>query len=403
MGLFVNTNVAALEAQRHLFDSSNRISTALEQLSSGFRINRASDDAAGLQITDRLTSQIQGLNQAVRNANDGISLVQTAEGALTETTSSLQRIRQLAVQAQSGINSNSDKAALNKEVTQLLNVINTIADNTQFAGKSLLNGTFSASFLVGANSNQNIDVSLTHFSSGFGIAGLGVQGLNITTGVAGAQVSSDDVNSASAFGSSDVVYNFLTNPVNLDGEYNFSVANDGGNTYTEITVDMLAGSTNYLANEYGLINAVNSALGEEVLMNNIDPPTLNGSQADFRIAADTNNPSALTEPANSGTVGTYDGSLVGAATGALTVIDGAISRINGVRAELGATQNRFQSTVRNLSTIAENVTAARSQVNDTDYATATAELTKHQIIQQASASVLSQANQLPQAALTLLG
>ncbi|MAQ01268.1 MAG: flagellin [Alteromonadaceae bacterium] len=403
MGLFVNTNVAALEAQRHLFDSSNRISTALEQLSSGFRINRASDDAAGLQITDRLTSQIQGLNQAVRNANDGISLVQTAEGALTETTSSLQRIRQLAVQAQSGINSNSDKAALNKEVTQLLNVINTIADNTQFAGKSLLNGTFSASFLVGANSNQNIDVSLTHFSSGFGIAGLGVQGLNITTGVAGAQVSSDDVNSASAFGSSDVVYNFLTNPVNLDGEYNFSVSNDGGNTYTEITVDMLAGSTNYLANEYGLINAVNSALGEEVLMNNIDPPTLNGSQADFRIAADTNNPSALTEPANSGTVGTYDGSLVGAATGALTVIDGAISRINGVRAELGATQNRFQSTVRNLSTIAENVTAARSQVNDTDYATATAELTKHQIIQQASASVLSQANQLPQAALTLLG
>jgi len=200
-----------------------------------------------------------------------------------------------------------------------------------------------------------------------------------------------------------VVYNFLTNPVNLDGEYNFSVSNDGGNTYTEITVDMLAGSTNYLANEYGLINAVNSALGEEVLMNNIDPPTLNGSQADFRIAADTNNPSALTEPANSGTVGTYDGSLVGAATGALTVIDGAISRINGVRAELGATQNRFQSTVRNLSTIAENVTAARSQVNDTDYATATAELTKHQIIQQASASVLSQANQLPQAALTLLG
>ena len=279
MGLFVNTNVSALNAQRQLFNSSNELNTSFERLSSGFRINRAADDAAGLQITDRLTSQVQGLNQAVRNANDAISLVQTAEGALGETTTALQRIRQLAVQSQNGINSSADRLALQKEVSALKTEITRISTDTQFNAVDLLTGGFSASFLVGANGGQTISVNLSS--------------------------------------------------TNLQGVNGFSAAGLG-----------LADST--VANIAG-------------------------------------------------------------ASGVLTQVDAALSAIGGARADLGALQNRFQSTIRNLSNIAENVAGARSRIRDTDFATETANLTRNQIIQQASTTVLSQANQRPQAALQLLG
>jgi len=274
MSLYVNTNVSALNAQRQLFDVSDKLSTSFERLSSGFRINSAADDAAGLQISDRLTSQVQGLNQAVRNANDAISLTQTAEGALGEVTSSLQRIRQLAVQSQNGINSSADRAALQKEVSALKTEISRVASDTQFGNVNLLNGGFSASFLVGANAGQTISVNLSK-SGGYGASGL--------------------------------------------------------------------------------------------------------------------------------SVGSVDISTAGGASSALTSIDAAISTIGGVRADLGALQNRFQSTIRNLSNVSENLSAARSRIRDTDFASETAELTRNQIIQQASVSVLSQANQRPQTALSLLG
>lgn len=276
MGLFVNTNTSALNAQRQLFDVGERLNTSFERLSSGFRINSAADDAAGLQISDRLTSQIQGLNQAVRNSNDAISLSQTAEGALGEVTSSLQRIRTLAVQSQNGINSSADRAALQQEVTALLSEISRVSTDTQFAGVDILTGGFSAAFLVGANAGQTISVNLsTSNGASFGASGLGV--------------------------------------------------------------------------------------------------------------------------------GTVDISTTGGASAALTAVDSAISSIGGTRAELGALQNRFQSTIRNLSNISENLSGARAQVRDTDFATETAELTRNQIIQQASVSILSQANQRPQTALSLLG
>ncbi|MFT2091429.1 flagellin [Paraglaciecola sp. 2405UD69-4] len=274
MSLFVNTNVSSLNAQRQLFDSGNALSTSFERLSSGFRINSAADDAAGLQITDRLTTQIQGLNQAARNANDAISLAQTAEGALDEVTTALQRIRTLAVQSQNGINSSADRTALQKEVTALKNEISRIASDSQFGGVDILKGDFSATFLVGANAGQTIAVGLTR-TGGFGASGLSI-----------------------------------------------------GDT----------------------------------------------------------------------TVATEAG-----AASALTAITNAISAIGGVRADLGALQNRFQSTIRNLSNISENVSAARSGIRDTDFATETAELTRNQIVQQASLTVLSQANQRPQSALSLLG
>ena len=283
MSMFVNTNVSSLNAQRQLFDVSNSLNTSFERLSSGFRINSAADDAAGLQITDRMTSQVQGLNQAVRNANDAISLSQTAEGALSETTTALQRIRTLAVQSQNGINSDSDREALQKEVSALRTEITRIADTTQFAGVNILTGDFSAKFLVGANSDQNISVNLSSPSlTNAGVTGFSAGGLQITgTGV-----------------------------------------------------DVLTASN---------------------------------------------------------------------ASGMMSKLDTAISAVGALRADLGALQNRFQSTIRNLSNISENVSAARSQIKDTDFATETANLTRNQIIQQASTTVLSQANQRPQAALQLLG
>ncbi len=280
MSLFVSTNVSSLNATRQLFTSGNNLSTAFERLSSGFRINSAKDDAAGLQISNRLTTQVLGLNMAVRNANDGISLAQTAEGALAETTAALQRIRVLAVQSQNGINASSDRLALQQEVSALKQEISRIAATSQFGGVNILDGMYSAAFLVGANAGQTISVNISR-PGGFGTSGL--------------------------FGAQNVAAN------------NISVA----------TVDD--------------------------------------------------------------------------ASRAMTAVLGAISTIDAKRAELGAVQNRFQSTIRNLSNISENVSAARSRIRDTDFAVETAELTRWQIIQQASITVLGQANQRPQSALQLLG
>ena len=275
MSLYVNTNVSALSAQRQLINSGGSLDTAFKRLSSGFRINSAADDAAGLQISNRLSSQINGLNQAISNANDGISLAQTAEGAMDEITNSLQRIRVLAVQSQNGINSSADRVALQKEVSALKTEISRIATTTQFGGIKLLDGKFSAKFLVGANAGQNISVNLSRTGGGYGASGLNINTLSISS--------------------------------------------------------------------------------------------------------------------------------VGGASAALASIDSAIKTIDSTRADLGALQNRFQSTIRNLSNIVENVSSARSRIRDTDFAKETAELTRSQILQQASTTILSQANQRPQAALSLLG
>jgi flagellin len=274
MGLFVNTNVSSLNATRQLFTSNTNLSTSFERLSSGFRINSAKDDAAGLQISNRLTSQVLGLNMAVRNANDAISVAQTAEGALGEVTGALQRIRVLAVQSQNGINSSADRVALQKEVSALQQEMTRIASTTQFGGVEILNGSYSAAFLVGANAGQTISVNVSR-PGGYGTSGL-----------------------------------------------------------------------------------------------------FNGTS----ISVET----------------------VGQASRTMSLISNAISIVDAKRADLGALQNRFQSTIRNLSNISENVSAARSRIRDTDFAVETAELTRWQIIQQASITVLGQANQRPQAALQLL-
>jgi flagellin len=274
MALTINTNVASLNAQRNLGQTQGALAKSMQRLSSGLRINSAKDDAAGLAISDRMTAQIRGLNQAVRNANDGISLAQTAEGALQESTNILQRMRELAVQSANDTNDNSDRSSLNAEVTQLISELDRIAGTTEFNGKALLDGTFSsATFQVGADAGSTQTISMT---------------------IAGA-------------------------------------------TATHLTVS------------------------------SVDISSQSGASA------------------------------------AITAIDSAITAIDESRGDLGAVQNRFESTIANLQNVAENLTAARSRILDADIALETSAMTKGNILQQAGVSILAQANQAPQLALSLLG
>ncbi len=275
MALTINTNVASLNAQRNLGVSQSSLAKSMQRLSSGLRINSAKDDAAGLAISDRMTAQIRGLNQAARNANDGISLAQTAEGALQETTNILQRMRELAVQSANDTNTQTDRDSLQAEVGQLIAEIDRIAETTSFNGKVLLDGDFAAAsdaavFHVGANADQTIEVNI-----------------------------------ASA-------------------------------TSTDLAV-----------------NAVTVA-----------------SQTD--------------------------------ANAAITAIDDALADVDVSRGNLGAVQNRFESTIANLNNVSENLSAARSRILDADIAQETSAMTKSNILQQAGVAILAQANQAPQLALSLL-
>ncbi|MDB4279414.1 flagellin [Paraglaciecola sp.] len=303
MAMYVNTNVSSLNAQRQLSNSGSTLDTAFERLSSGLRINSAKDDSAGLQISNRLTGQINGLTQGNRNANDGVSIAQTAEGALDEMTNMYQRIRTLAGQAANGSNSASDRAALQLEMRSLGEEINRIAGDTSFGGQNLLDGNFSADFQVGANANQVIALTMTGIAASSGgtvaVAGFTVSGL----AAAASGISGTGSGATTAF--------------------------------------------------------------------------VNASSLSF--------------------------SSVGEAQDILAAVDGMLGSIDAKRAELGAVQNRFSSTIRNQSNIIENLSSARSRIQDADFATETAKLTKAQILQQAGASILSQANQRPQAALSLLG
>ena len=302
MSLFVNTNVSSLNAQRQLQRSGSSLDTAFQRLSSGLRINSAKDDAAGLQITDRLTSQIMGLEQGNRNANDGISLAQTAEGALDEMTNMFQRIRTLAAQAANGTNTQSDRTALQLEMRQLGQEINRVATDTTFGGTNLLDGSFNAQFQVGADANQVISMTMTSIAAATG----------------------------------------------------------GTVSIASFTVSGLAG-------------AASSVSGQSAGANNA---FANASGLSF--------------------------TSVGEAQDILAAVDAMIGAIDAKRSQLGAVQNRFSSTIRNQLNIAENLSSARARMRDADFAVETANLTRSQILQQASSTILSQANQRPQAALSLL-
>jgi flagellin len=391
MALGINTNVASLNAQNQLSKSQGLNDQALQRLSSGLRINSAKDDAAGLAISTRFQSQISGQNVAIRNANDGISLAQTTEGALDEITNNLQRIRELAVQAANASNSASDRAALNDEVEQRIAEIDRISGQTSFNGAKVLDGNFGKqSFQVGANAGETISVDLEK-----GTRAAQIGGVLSASGTAG-EFGADATSSFAVFsvGGGDPII------VRLEA---FNDALGSGATDAE--------KSQYVAEQ---INGAGiGGLFAEVDEN--DQVKLTASQ-DFAydVAASEASAEAFTvanlESANSfdleasgtGSLSDLSVSTVSDANNAIMRVDAALGTVNEIRGQLGAVQNRFESTIANLSTSVENLSASNSRILDADFAAETANLAKSQVLQQAGISVLAQANARPQQVVSLL-
>ncbi|MBN7771305.1 flagellin [Marinobacter daepoensis] len=399
MPQIINTNIASLNAQRNLNASQNDANTALQRLSSGLRINSAKDDAAGLAISERFESQITGLNMAQRNANDGISLAQTTEGALDEITANLQRVRELAVQSANASNSKSDRDALNAEVQQRIAEINRIAAQTSFNGLRVLDGSLpTQTFQVGANAGETISVN--------GLDARATELGSLISHASGiANVSGADYSLNQLFeerGTADFTIDLPT----LSGG-TVSVAISGVSTLEGILGKINAESsrTGITAN---LDRSNNGLLFSTELDGAITGSALSGiaitvSNASINGTAVTLNQTAFTGgTAEEATVNKIDISTQDGADLAMVSLDFAIDQINSLRADLGAVQNRFESTIANLATTTENLSASNSRIRDADFAKESAELARTQVLQQAGLSVLAQANARPQQVLQLL-
>jgi flagellin len=494
MAMVINTNVMSMTTQRSLSNTQSSLATSMERLSTGLRINSAKDDAAGLGITDRMTSQVRGLNQAIRNAGDAISLSQTAEGAMQEATNILQRMRELSIQSANDTNSAADRANLQKEVSQLQQELNRIADTTTFNGKNLLDGTFTAQkFHVGSNANETISVSVGSTRA----TAMGNQALTSNTNVgalaAAVDVSTGDngvtgqaitVNGTASSGALTVVDGDAASDIaslinGAEGttgvsatastsvslgsvqdaglvSFTLSSSNAGGTVGSAVAISATVTTTD-LTNLATAINGVSGTTGvtatlsankASITLENAAGDNINvldadnagtasgavfsvGAQAltktdgatgtatdsiivggqvslsatssyvvtsatDTTIFASTSESSALSKVSDVD-IGTQSG-----ANSALDVLDQALRFISDSRADLGAIQNRIEATVANLSTISENVSAARSRVQDADFAMETSNLTRTQILQQAGVAMLTQANAQPQLVLSLL-
>ena len=503
MAQIINTNVLSLTAQRNLNSSQSSLATSMERLSSGLRINSAKDDAAGLAISERMSSQVRGLNQAIRNANDGVSLAQTAEGALAESTSNLQRIRELAVQAANATNSASDRQALQAEVDQRLAEITRIGSQTEFNGLKLLDGSFTNQvFQVGPNAGQNITIGsiadgrasslgnnvLTTDGSVVGtvvgasatnngiaaetdltLSTTDASGVTLTTSSlsyaqhSGANIIAGSMNRAggsvdiSAVASNSATLSALSGIGAGDGTVTFTLntqTDDGDGTFTAVAANISAvvSDQNDLSSIVSAINgqtgttgisaefttagnkssitltttdgrnigigafAVNGASNESVDFSGttltegggvaavktgtIDISSTRGAIATANANADVF--AAATSNSSFASLAAVDITTASGAEAALAVVDAALETVNSSRAELGAVQNRFESTISNLSVTAENLSAARSRIRDADFAAETAELARSQILQQAGISMVSQANAQPQNVLALL-
>ncbi|TJY62864.1 flagellin [Sinimarinibacterium sp. CAU 1509] len=379
----INTNVMSLNAQRNLNTSQSSLATSIQRLSSGLRINSAKDDAAGLAISERFTSQIRGLDQAGRNANDGISLSQTAEGALGTVTSSLQRIRELAVQSSNATNSNTDRAALQTEVSQLLSEVDRVANQTQFNGVNLLDGSFTgAVFQVGANAGETITVSSILDAN---TAALG----SVTQATGGAL--SVAASSLTGFGTAIAAGGVTVNGVDIG-------AISGASSAAE-RAGQLVNAINNVSAQSGVGASYDSATGQ-ISLTSAAAITFAGTTNDATVAGWANGSvgtASTTTGIDTLSVASYAGAQL-----AIDQIDSALQTINSARASLGAVQNRFESVVSNLSTTSENLSSARSRIMDADFAKETANLTRTQILQQAGTAMLAQANSAPQSVLSLL-
>ena len=385
MALTVNTNVASLTSQRNLGGSQELLKTSLERLSTGLRINSAKDDAAGLAISERFTAQIKGLNQGVRNANDGISLAQTAEGALGEVTNNLQRIRELAVQASNATNTASDRAALQNEVTALVAEIDRVATQTSFNGTKLLNGGFNgAVFQIGANAGDSITID--------SIANSTASNLGSQTSYA---ISGTSVTGITSLGS-----------IAAGG---ISVVVSGS---TAVSIGAIASAATAAERQGQVVAAINDKTGTSGVFAYIEDDVVYiGSEIASATLAVTGTAIGsasvgLGTGSNTGTtttgVSNLSVSTFAASQTAIALVDNALSTINTTRATLGAVQSRFESAVASQQTTSENLAASRSRIQDADFASETANLAKAQILQQSGIAMLAQANAIPQNVLALL-
>lgn len=391
MALTVNTNIPSLNTQRNLNGSSNALATSMQRLSTGSRINSAKDDAAGLQIANRLTSQVNGLGVAVRNANDGISLAQTAEGALQQSTNILQRMRDLALQSANGSNSDSERDALNDEVGQLKKELDRISNTTTFGGRALLDGTFgTTTFQVGSNANEMINVSIKEMSTTSLTGSVYVDTSDAITLDPTANETVDNFELEAA----DISYAF-----EIDGVIK-EVKIAGGSSVQEVANQI--NDANVGVGAFVNVNAAGTSATIELVSSKDfkmsgDPADMTAVPGSFAAAVLDADPSATSIDIDSADISTAKG-----AQEAVILIDAAIKTIDSQRADLGAVQNRFDNTIANLQSISENVSAARGRIQDTDFAAETANLSKNQILQQAGTAILAQAKQLPQAVLSLL-
>jgi flagellin len=373
----------SLNAQRNLSTSGGALATALQRLSSGLRINSAKDDAAGLAIAERFTTQIRGLNQAARNANDGISLAQTGEGALAEITNNLQRIRELAVQAANSTNSASDREALNQEVEQRLAEIERVASQTSFNGQKILDGSFgTAAFQVGANAGETISIGLSTSmkKDAIGQVAKSVGTVDIT------DLNGDDTHDDPSFPLSIAADDFTIavgdgDAVQLTGDY------DTAQDLVDAINSKVAGATAWVDSDNHVVLASQEDL--TVVLANGAATNLDGL-ADVAVTDDTDFLTAVSVE------------TAGDANETIMRVDSALTSVSGLRSTLGAIQNRFDSVINSLQAVSENLAASRSRIQDTDFAAETAALTRAQILQQAGTAMVAQANSVPQNVLSLL-
>jgi flagellin len=476
----INTNISSLNAQRNLNTSASALSTSLQRLSSGLRINSAKDDAAGLAISERFTSQIRGLDQAKRNANDGVSMLQTAEGSLSSTGNILQRVRELAVQSANATNSAGDRKAIQAEVGQLLSEADRVAQTTEFNGLKLLDGSFgTATFQVGANAGQSIQATAANFrtsnygnnqisttapasasgakydTGSFKLQGLETADIAVADTDTAATLAATVNNSSAKTGVTATARTEVAATFVADGSYSLGVTSDNG---TAANVSFTVGAA---ANASGLASAVTAfndvssktgvtaklndtndglvltnaagnnvtltnnsvAAGDTVKVASIDSTGAKGTEATIAGAATdaattmgyvqfnsdkgfSIGTSDATDVVAGGSslnaVSDIDVSTAAGASAALRVLDSAMANVSNQRAAFGALQSRFESAVSNAEQTSENLSASRSRIQDTDFASETAKLTRGQILQQAGTAMLAQANSLPNGVLSLL-
>jgi flagellin len=468
MALIINTNISALTAQRNLTRAQSGLEKSIQRLSTGLRINGAADDAAGLAISDRLTAQIRGLNQAVRNANDGVSALQTADGSLNEVSNLLQRARELSVQSANDSNSSSDRASLNAEVSNILSELDRLAGTVQFNNRKLLDGSFTnAQFQVGANANETVSFSIasvntadlgakvlqgnaissTAFTDLAGASTLTINGIAVTlTGEDSLGGLIDAINNKSGETKATAVKNSQTIVVDTG----FVALTTAGAVQTltlnGVAIALSTGNADALSSFIATVNGFSNQTGVTVATNSVGTTFTRASggtialsettasvgvgdsvastasrtfNAGFTLSVDLNQSltvvssdtgidigfttAVVSTSATSKAINGLSIATVSGANDAIQTIDFGLSQLSRVRGDIGAVQNRFVSAISSLSVASENLSAARSRVQDADVAQETAQLTRNQILIQAGVSVLAQANQLPSVALSLLG